>query len=260
MRKLKCENLARIAFAALAFLMLALPWEAFAQAGGGGMGEGGMGGGGKRPPKGGPVRGSPRGPPPGAERGMPQPPGGEFDPSRFTCFEYTSGTGENATNRLRSMVARVWMEGNLAGLHRARGDLSLSDDAADRDALSEHLKSTCQTYPTASVLTIGVLDLGKATFKLPNEIIAGLKLNDYTCGAHLAAKSGSAGDAVKSDIADMWAFAFIQGYKLVKTPDLIIPVHNKPLLVGAVAKACAANKSAGFLDLTVQVAEKVKLK
>ena len=254
MTALKRRKTLWMALTPLMFLSLAYPSEAFSQMGGGGTGGGGM-----RPPKGGPGRGPPGGPPPGAQRGRPQAKGDEFNPGTFSCLEYISGTGENATNRLRSVIAKVWIQGNLTGLHRGNGDLALSSDMVDRDALTERLDRSCRAFPTASILTISVMDLAKAPLKMPDEIFAGIRMSEYTCETHLAAKSSGAGDAIKSDIAEMWAFAFIQGYKLAKNPDVVIPMEAKPLLVGAMAKACAANRKIGFLDLTAQVAEKVKL-
>ena len=263
MDEFKGSRSLRLALAFLMILTLGYPTGALSQMGGGGMGGGGMGGGGMgggMPPGGGPGRGPPPGGgPPGGPHGRPKPQADEFNPSTFTCLEYTSGTGANATNRLRSIIAKVWMQGNLTGLHRGRGDLSLSDSEDDRTALSQHLDDSCRTFPSASILTIGIMDLAKLPLVMPDEIFAGIKLSDYTCAAHLAAKSGGAGDAIKSDIAEMWAFAFIQGYKLATNPDIVIPIGAKPLLVGAVVKACSANKGSAFLDLTAQVAEKVKL-
>ena len=65
--------------------------------------------------------------------------------------------------------------------------------------------------------------------------------------------------AAKADIAELWGFAFIQGYKSVSQPDLEIPMTVKPQLLGAVQRSCGNNKATLFMDLTALVAEKVKL-
>ncbi len=252
MRNVKWRQAAGM-LAAVVSLSLACPADAVAQMGGGGMGPPGGGKGGP-PPGGPPPGGGPRrGGPPGKAKGD------EFNPAAFSCFDYTSGLGETSTNRLRSIIARVWIQGNLTGLHRANGDLAFSDNAADRAALTDQLDASCRAFPTASILTAGVIALSKQPLKMPDEIFGGVKVNDYTCEAHLAAKSGGAGDAIKSDIAEMWSFAFIQGYKLAKAPDVVVPMEAKPLLVNAVLKACSSSRTSSLLDVTALVAERVKL-
>ncbi len=121
------------------------------------------------------------------------------------------------------------------------------------------IANTCATRPTASIQSVSVMDLGQGELKVPNEVIKGLSLDHYTCATHLAAKKAGAGAAVTADLAEMWAFAFIQGYKLAARPDLIIPAQNKPVLTGAVLKACAAKPDQSLLEVTAQVADKVKL-
>jgi len=81
----------------------------------------------------------------------------------------------------------------------------------------------------------------------------------YTCGQHVDAKGGSAGDANKADLADLWAFAFIQGYKNLASPDMEIPMDSKPALIGAIDQNCAKNRDFGYMDLAAAVANAVKL-
>ncbi len=206
---------------------------------------------GKKPP---PRRGG--GPPPGAPGAAP---GGEFNAAAFTCLEYSNAMGENSTTRLQGVIARIWIEGNMAGLGRARDRLELGTAQADRDAMTALISETCANRPTASIQSVSVMDQGKSELKIPNEVIRGFDLDRYTCGDHLAARKAGAGAAVTADLAEMWAFAFIQGYKLAARPDLIIPAQNKPVLVGAVLKACAGRPAGTLLDTTAQVAEKVKI-
>ncbi|MCA0201783.1 MAG: hypothetical protein LCH56_13275, partial [Proteobacteria bacterium] len=161
--------------------------------------------------------------------------------------------------RLQGVIARIWIEGNMAGLARAHGAFTLSADQADRDAMTMLIAQTCADRPTASIQSVSVMDRGKSELKIPNEVIRGFDLDRYTCGAHLDAKKAGAGAAVTADLAEMWAFAFIQGYKLAARPDLIIPAQNKPVLVGAILKACDTRPTETLLEMTAQVAEKVKI-
>ncbi len=216
------------------------------------------------PPGDGPRKGKPggggrrgQGPPPGARGGMN--PGGEFNAATFTCFEYMSASGENATNRAQGLIARISIEANIAGLNQARGTLALGAAPADKDAMTIRIAETCANRPMASMLSVGVTDEGADALKIPSVVVPGLALDTYTCGEHLEGKKAGSGDAVRADIAEMWAFAFIQGYKLAGNAELIIPAQNKPMLVGAVAKACAGRPEAGFLAMTAQVAERVKI-
>ena len=81
----------------------------------------------------------------------------------------------------------------------------------------------------------------------------------YTCGNYVDAKTGPANAAAKADLAELWGFAFIQGFKSVAQPDLEIPMTVKPQLLSAVQRSCANNKATLFMDLAALVAEKVKL-
>jgi hypothetical protein len=249
-------NVSRIVVAmSVALAALPAPPAHAQMSGGGGMSGGGMGGG-----KGGGHRGgdSPRAQPPGAPRRA-APSGGEFNGATFTCLEYANGAGETSSNKLQTAFARFWLQGNLAGYYKAQGTLALSDDAAVRDLLMERMSSACLRSPAASIMVVALQGLGPDNLKLPNILIGDLALNTYSCKQHLAAKSGSAGDAVKTDIAEMWAFAFIQGYKLARNAELTVQIQSKPVLVNAILKTCAGNPDMTLLEMAAAVAKKVKL-
>lgn len=252
-RQMKSQPLIRATIVALLAIVLGVPpiGDAHAQS----RPDGGGGGRSKAKPGGEGRRG--KGPPPGVPASVN--PTGEFNAASFTCFEYTSASGENATNRAQGLIARVSIEGNIAGLNQARQNLTLGAEPSDRDAMAAKIAQTCTDRPTASILSIGITDKGEDALAIPVTIVPGFALDSYTCAQHARDRKGSAGDAVKADIADLWAFSFIQGFKLASNAELIIPVQNKPVLVGAVAKACAAQPSSRFLDVTAQVAEKVKI-
>ena len=79
----------------------------------------------------------------------------------------------------------------------------------------------------------------------------------YTCGQYADAKADA---PVPADFASLWAFAFIQGYKNVGQPEMVITPDNRAALTAVIAKSCAANRDLSFLDLTAELAGKVKLK
>ena len=80
----------------------------------------------------------------------------------------------------------------------------------------------------------------------------------YACKDYVAARNGANKD--QAELVDLWSFAFIQGYKNVDQPKLAMPFEVRPQLLGALAVNCAKLPEIGFLDLTAQVAAKVKLK
>ena len=184
---------------------------------------------------------------------------GEFDGSKFTCLNYTNGLGESSSMRAQSMIAHLWMEGYLAGFYKAQGKLEMSADKADAQMLDNLMLQRCRDFASYTILTVAQQAIGKDPHKLPAEAVPDFAPASYTCGQHLDAKKGSAGDANKADLADLWAFAFIQGFKNASQPQMVIPLENKDVLVGAVNKNCGNNRNMSFLDLTALVADKVKL-
>ena len=223
---------------------------------GGGMPGGAIGGGMGR---------SKGGPPPGPPRKMGPPRTGrlensEFDGAMFTCLNYINSASENATNNVRATFARLWIEGNLAGYYKAQDKLIFSDDVADRQALRDTFYESCAKFPSVSVQTVGLQGMSRAEMKLPRKLIGDIEIDSYTCGQHIEGKSGDAAGTVRADIAEMWAFAFIQGYNAARNSEVIIPSENKPTLMSAILKNCNDNKEMMFLTLTSNIAQKVKIK
>ncbi|MEQ9449405.1 MAG: hypothetical protein RLN70_10960, partial [Rhodospirillaceae bacterium] len=177
----------------------------------------------------------------------------------FTCLEYTNGLGENSSGRVQSQLARLWMLGYLAGYQNANGNLQLTDDQAEGEAVINLMLQTCREYPQSSLLGVSLQALAPVPNKIPNAPTMEFTPAGYTCGDHVDAKGGTASDANKADLADLWAFAFIQGYKNVSQPNMQIPIENKPALTGAIAKNCTNNREMAFMDLTALVSKAVKL-
>jgi hypothetical protein len=184
---------------------------------------------------------------------------GEFDGSAFTCLQYTNGQGENSSGKAQAGLAKIWVTGYLAGYYKAKGNLEIVDDKEAEGKLNSSILSKCREYPQTSILTVSMQALGSDARKLPAMVTADFNPQSYTCGNHVDAKNGSAADGMKADLAELWAFAFIQGFKNVAQPDMVIPMENKKVLTGAISNNCAKNRDTPYFDLTALVADKVKL-
>lgn len=183
----------------------------------------------------------------------------EFTGSKFTCLEYTNGLGENASGKLQSVIARVWIHGYLSGYYKASQKLNLVDDAATSDALDNALLQTCREWAARDILGVSLQLLAPTERAMPAKAGADFSPVGYTCEQHTKAKAGAAADANRADIAELWAFAFIQGYKNLNQPDLEVPVESKGQLVGAINNVCNKNAGLPYMDIAALVSEKVKL-
>lgn len=184
---------------------------------------------------------------------------GEFDASTFTCLEYTNGLGESSSGRVQSQLGHLWMLGYMAGYFKASGNLELSAEAADADRISNLMLQTCRQFPQSSILVISMQALTAGSNIVPASPTMNFTPDGYTCGNHVDARNGSAADANKADLADLWAFAFIQGYKNLASPDMEIPMDNKAALIGAIDQNCGGNRDFAYLELAAAVANAVKL-
>ena len=184
----------------------------------------------------------------------------EFDGAKVTCLEYTNGLGENSSGRVQSQLGRLWMLGYMSGFYDAEGNLELSEEDRDGEGIANLMRQTCQDFPQNSLLSVSMQALTADLHKIPSAPMMEFTPTSYSCGQHVDAKGGSASDANKADLADLWAFAFIQGYANVEAPDMEIPIENKGALTGAIVKNCANNRDMAFMDLTALVAKAVKLK
>jgi hypothetical protein len=184
--------------------------------------------------------------------------GAEFDGTNFTCLQYTSSMADNSSTKAQGGLAKMWVMGYLAGYYKAAGTLEVVDDAKAGDNIASALASKCKEAPQGTIWAVAGFLAGdkRKVSKMASE---SMDLNAYTCAAHTAAKGGSAADNMKADLADLWAFAFIQGYKNFTDKEMVINMENKPVLTGAVTRNCAKMADKTFLDLTGMVAQAVKL-
>ncbi len=184
----------------------------------------------------------------------------DFSGGTFTCLDYTNGLGENSAGRMSSNLARLWMYGFLAGYYKTQGKLEMStDDAADMQALDSTFVATCSTYPTNSIFAVVAKAIAVQPHKMPNAIARDFTPTTYTCGQHLDGKNGAAAAANKADLAEFWAFGFVQGYKNVNFPDFEIGAEFRPAITKSLLNACADRRDQLIMDVAAQVADKVKI-
>ena len=195
----------------------------------------------------------------GANAAAAKPPTAEFTPSKMTCLEYTNGLGENSSGKMQSEVSRIWTLGYVAGFYKASNTLEMTDDAAEAAKLGDLMLQRCRDSPQASILVVAMKALVIEPHKVPKIVTGEFNPSTFTCGQYVDAKAGASNSAAQADLAELWGFGFIQGYKNVAQADMEIPATVKPQLLGAVARSCGNNRNTLFMDLTALVAEKVKL-
>ena len=185
----------------------------------------------------------------------------EFTGATFSCLQYTNGLGGNSVGKMQSSLANLWAQGYLAGYYRGQGNLEFSDDPAARQVIDERLATLCATVPQTSVLAVALKGIAIEPRKLPATVVTEFSPSTYTCGQHLDGKNGAAAAANRADLAEMWAFAFIQGFKNVKQPEMLIDLENKPTLINLVLsdRYCGGSRDKLLMDATALLAERVKL-
>jgi len=186
----------------------------------------------------------------------------QFSGAGFGCFEYLNGQGENSAGRMQSNLARLWIYGYLAGHYKAQGKLEIGDPAdaaADAAALDALIVETCKEYPQNSILAVTSKSLALEPRKMPSLVTRDFTPATYTCGQHLDGKNGAAAAANKADLAEFWAFGFIQGYKNVSVPDVEIGPEFRVPVINSMLKACAADRDELVMELAGRVSERVKI-
>jgi len=172
-----------------------------------------------------------------------------FTGEEFRCAALATGV------TAQPALAQLWAHGYVAGVYKARNALTFAGTADE--AFDSALRDVCMQYPQAFLLAAASQELAKVPRPM-SPATAAFSPVSYACKDYVAARNGA--NKAEADFADLWGFAFIQGYKSVNQPGLEMPFEVRPQLLGAVAGACAKTPEVGFLDLTALVAEKVKLK
>jgi peptidylprolyl isomerase len=173
-----------------------------------------------------------------------------FSGVEYRCSALAQGDGAQP----QAALAKIWAHGYLAGYYKAQKNLKFTgaDNAADA-ALAE----TCGAYPLAFLMNASATQLAKTPRDLPGATAAFAPAT-YTCKDFTAARGGA--NKAEADFAEMWSFAFIQGFKNLGQPDLEIPFDARPQLINPIVSNCAKNPDTLYIDMTAAVAEKVKLK
>jgi len=187
----------------------------------------------------------------------PPPPG--FAGGSFTCLQFNNGLGDNALGRMQSAIARIWVNGYLVGYYKKQDKLEVSEDPNDAIAIENLVVQTCGENPQASILSVTLRAVASQPRKVPKTVGVDFKPSEYTCGQHISGKDGVAAAANRADLAELWAFGFVQGYKNVDQPDMEIRPEYKGPVINAVNKACTSSKDKLFMDMTMAVADKVKI-
>ena len=171
----------------------------------------------------------------------------DFSAGEFRCLAFDRPGAQD-----QAAVAPLWAHGYLSGAYRAQGTLAFA--AAD-DTLTPAARAACAASPQALLLTITKSHLAKTPRELPGAMPS-FALAAFTCRMY----AGAGADKTLTDFANLWALAFIQGYKNVVQPDAEISYDARPVLLKAIAGACAKNPEIGFANLMSAVAAKVKIK
>ncbi|MEQ9448504.1 MAG: HdeA/HdeB family chaperone, partial [Rhodospirillaceae bacterium] len=138
-----------------------------------------------------------------------------FDAGSVSCEDFMNARGSATYDN-----GRLWAFGYLAGYYNASDALQTATDADAGRSVEDSLMQMCQGFPDSSLQQVSMLTLSTETHILPAAPHRGFAMETYTCADHNSAKSN---DTAKANAAELWAFAFIQGYKNVEDPYTAIP-------------------------------------
>jgi len=178
-----------------------------------------------------------------------------FDASRTSCGEVVDARAGSGAGRAAFDNGRLWVMGYLAGYYEANDSLQMTDSGGA--AVEQSLIRNCRGFTDTSLMKVSMLVLSTEVNPLPTSPRQGFMPGTYSCADYTRARDG--GDRALAAAADLWAFAFIQGYKNAGDPYLVINVQNMDALVGAVSQNCRTNPDMLLMDLTTDVAEAVRL-
>ena len=182
---------------------------------------------------------------------------GDFNPANMRCLDFVNGQGDSATNKGKADLSRIWIMGYMTGNYTGREKLEMVDDVDAEDKAIRAILSKCRENPEVTLLTVSEFVSSDHKRDIPNTLSNEFNPNTYMCGDYSNGRQGSAADVLKADLADVWAFAFVQGFVNTKDPDLLIPVENKSAITGAIASNCAKNPEVSYFALTTAVAPMV---
>lgn len=194
----------------------------------------------------------------GLSFGAAQAQNGDFNPGEMRCLDFVNGQGDSATNKGKADIARIWIMGYLTGNYTGREKLKWVDADDAEDKAVKAILSKCRENPEVSLFTVSEFVASDRGRDIPKTLKNDFNPTSYMCGDYADGRSGSAAEVLKADLADIWAFAFVQGFVNTDDPDLIIPAENKPAITGAIANNCGKNREFSYYDLVSAVAPMVK--
>ncbi len=180
-----------------------------------------------------------------------------FDAAGMSCSEFISARRTGSPSHAQYEHGRLWVLGYLAGYYTASGELELTNDVAAAESVHNLLLQMCQGFPESSLQSVSMLTLATETFKLPAEPSTGFRPESYTCGQHIEIKD--AGQTGIAEARELWAFAFIQGYKNVEQPYAVIPSDSMPALTSIIVNNCRNDREVLFMDYAEGVAKAVRV-
>jgi hypothetical protein len=181
---------------------------------------------------------------------------GDFDVANMRCLDFVNGQGDNASNKSKAEIAEIWIFGYLTGNYNGRDKLKLVDNPKAEKKIISSIVSKCRENPEVTLLTVAEFTAGKSR-SVPATISADFNPKTYLCGDYVDGLSGSAADVMKGDLASIWAFAFVQGHVNSVDDEILIPIENKPAIIGSIKKNCKKNPNYSYFDLTAAVAPMV---
>ena len=170
----------------------------------------------------------------------------DFNPGDFRCTALADRPGSET----QAALARFWAHGYIAGFARVGNRLTFSNDGASG------IKESCADRVEA-FLRPAALHAAETPHDLPAANGA-FDARTYACKDFVAARKNS--NKNEAELAGLWSFAFIQGYKNAAQPKLEMPFEARPQLIEPLAKACEKSPDVSLLEMTAAVAAKVKLK
>ena len=183
---------------------------------------------------------------------------GEVAFTEMRCLDFVNGQGDNSINKAKAELAKLWIVGYFSGFYQGKDSVKWDDSSKTEGKLISAVLSKCRENPEATLGAVSEFVASSRKRSIPTLLSNEFRPRDYSCGAHVNALSGPAGDQLKAEMADLWAFAFIQGFQNTIDPDLIIPIENKAAITGAINGNCQKNQQYTYFDLVSAVAKMVK--
>lgn len=183
---------------------------------------------------------------------------GEVAFTDMRCLDFVNGQGNNSMNKPKAELAKLWIVGYFSGFYQGKETLKWSDTSNAEGKLVSSILSKCRENPESTLGAVAEFVASARKRSIPNTLSNEFSPKTYTCGDHVIAMQGSAGQKLKAEMADLWAFAFVEGYQNSIDPDVVIPVENKPAIIGAINSNCSKNETYAYFDLVSAIAKMVK--